>query len=138
MHTSTNDSGPLNPGNSWSGTFAAADVLALVVLPVNALSIYVASMWSMSSWRENLHERGYWSYWPLIWLIGSAVLLAAQLLLSIAPTVYVVSPHRCSLSRGVRMLVLFFGLAGAVVTIGGFVRICWYNYVTPLPHAIGM
>src|SRR5262249_19627218 len=105
---------------------------------INICSIYAAVSWSTITWRGNLQARGHWSYFPFVWLVGSAALLVAQLVLTVAPSLFVTSPRHSTLPRALRILVLFSGLAGPAVTIGGFIAVCWYNTVTPTVHHAGM
>ena len=135
--------GPLTPPtlpapNLASATSRAVGItFAVMLLCVNGFSIFVAAGWSISSWREYLDQRSWWSLWPLVWLIGSAVIASLQLFASVLPSISVASRGRDELHWSVRLALVLSALAGLLIIIGGFAAICIHSRVTPAPHRIG-
>src|SRR5665213_23963 len=107
-----------------------------VVASVNVISILAAVIWAVYSWRENIHERGWWSLWPLAWLVGSVVLVVLQVLLTIVPTYLILSKRRREFPTVARTAIWVLALTGLICTVGGFAAVCIYDSLTPAPHTI--
>jgi hypothetical protein len=109
---------------------------AMLMLFFNSVSVTGAIVWSAKSWRDYLRERGWWSYWPLIWLIGSVGIAAMQLLLSVFPSL-IIARRETSLRKWLRRVVIWSSVIGLLITIGGVVLIILHSKYTPTPHRTG-
>ena len=96
-----------------------------------------AAVWSISSWNEYVESRGWWTLAPLVWFVGSVVLVVLQLVVSLMPSVILARATRERLPKWLRMTVITTAWLGLAISVGGAGGIWTHSKVTPTPHRVG-
>jgi hypothetical protein len=112
-----------------AATRPATLAAAVIVLAINAASVAIAVQLVVGHWREYMASRGWWTLAPVVWVVATGVVLAAQLSLSVLPSVIVSRRH--NLPAWLRRAVLLPALAGAAIAVLGLVSIFAYDAVRP-------